>query len=77
MLTHVIQQFLEMKPFMPFTLSLTSRTIIRIDRPEQACVSNSGEVLNVLHDDGVKSMISIRHVVCLTTDPPPDEPTVR
>jgi hypothetical protein len=77
MLTKTIQQFPALEPFIPFTLSLSSRTTLRIARASMAKVSESGDVLHVFDTDGNEtSLISIRHVVSLTSDPPADEPVV-
>jgi hypothetical protein len=76
MLTNVIRQFLETKPFTPFTMSLTSRTTIRIARAETATVSESGEILHVIDVDDRESFIAIRHVVCIIPDASPDDPVV-
>ena len=76
MLTDAIYRFLEKKPFTPFTLSLTDRSTVRIVNPATATVSFGGDVLRLKHENGCESLISIRHVVSLTPDPPPDVPIV-
>ena len=76
MLTRAIQQLLDHEPFIPFTLSLSSRTTVRIARADQASVEHGGDILHVVQDNGGESYISIRHVVSITPDPPPDEPVI-
>jgi hypothetical protein len=59
---------------MPFTLGLSSRTRVRIDRPEAAKVSSDGNCLYVTDSNGLESVISIRHVATISFDPPAPEP---
>ena len=77
MLTNVIRQLLKEDPFRPFTMSLSSRTTVRIARASMAKVSDTGDVLYTYDLDGKETgLISIRHVCSITPDAPPDEPVV-
>jgi hypothetical protein len=76
MLTNVIRGLLEDKPFTPFTMSLTSRTTVRIAQADSASVNESGEIVRVTDMEGRQCIISIRHIVSISPDPPPDEPVV-
>jgi hypothetical protein len=73
MLTNVIRQLLETVPFTPFTLSLASRTAMRIALPESATIDETGDVLHVIDTDGRENFVSIRHVACITLDLSPDD----
>lgn len=76
-MTEVIQQCLNADPFIPFTLALASRTTLRIPRADCAQVDPDGGVMNVKLDDGYEAIVSLRHVVTLTWDAPPDLPIIK
>jgi len=73
MLINVIRQLLETQPYTPFTLSLASRTTVRIALPESATIDETGDVLHVIDTNGRENFISIRHIACLTLDLSPDD----
>ena len=71
MLTNVIRQLLKENPFQPFTMSLASRTTVRIARAGMAKVSDTSDVLYTYDLDGKETgIISIHHVCSITPNAP-------
>jgi hypothetical protein len=72
----LIKQLLDAEPFRPFTISMSSRTTVRIDRKGQAVLSPDGSALTLLGESGPTCVLSTHHIVSITLDPPPDEPII-
>jgi hypothetical protein len=72
----LIKQLLDAEPFRPFTISMTSRTTEHIARKGQAVLLPDGSALTILGENGPTCVLSTYHIVCVTLDPPPDEPVI-
>jgi hypothetical protein len=71
-----LRRVLGQTPFVPFTMGLTGKTRVRVERPDWAVVSPDGQTLHVFDARGLHSAVSLAHVASITFDPPPPEPDV-
>ena len=69
-----IRPLLDAKPFEPFTISMTGRTVYDIDRPELVSFSPHGAMYLHNPDGTVRVALAMNHIVSITY---PAQPFIR
>ena len=66
-----VHAILNSRPFLPFDIELPNNTTFRVTDGQAAMLSLSKEALVINEPSGARHIISLRHIIRISTDPIP------